>query len=576
VLFRSLAAVVLALALTAVVSADTYPRQPGIDVEHYAFQLELSNTRPDIRGEATVRVRFVEPGVTTVSLDLASLDADKGMRVSGVSSPDGEVTFRHADDRLTMTLASAPAVGTRREFTVTYDGVPAGGLRFVDNKYGEWSAFSQNWPNRAREWLPMLDHPYDKATSEFIVTAPAQYQVVANGLLQGEVDLGDGRRRTHWKQGVPIASWLNALGVEQFAVTYSGRVLGVELSSWVAHQDAALGPLYFDEPARRALEFFSEFVGPYAYEKLANVAAAGASGGMEHASAIFYGERGVSETPATNLIAHEIAHQWFGNAVTERDWDDVWLSEGFATYFQLLYVEHYSGRDAMADGLRRNIQTVLTAERATPDTPIVHRNLADMAKVLNRFVYQKGGWVLHMLRRQVGTGHFRAGIREYRQFKNANASTSDLHAVMEVVSGQDLDWLFEQWLHRPGVPRVDGTWRFDAATGQVVVTLTQTATGPPFRLPISAGRSSARNADARFDTSIDNMSMSDILSRPWLHPAPRFLTSRRSPSKCCSRSWTVRRTATRSSSASRTAPRARCRSGRARSTRRFSGSNAKA
>jgi len=334
----------------------------------------------------------------------------------------------------------------------------------------------------------MIDHPSDKATSEFMVTAPAIYQVVANGLLAEEVDIGDGRRMTHWRQGVPIASWLNAIGVAQFAVHHAGRVRGVELSSWVAHQDREAGPLYFEEPARRALDFFGDFAGPYAYEKLANVAAAGIRGGTEHASAIFYGEDGVRPAPNTNLVAHEVAHQWFGNAVTERDWDDVWLSEGFATYFTHLYVEHYSGRDAMAAGLRRDIATILEAGRASPDTPVVHRNLDDMRRVLNRFVYQKGGWVLHMLRGLVGAEQFRAGIRDYyARFMNANASTADLRHVMEQVSGRDLGWFFTQWLNRPGVPRLDGSWRYDGAARRIEVTVTQTAAGPPYRLPLEVG-----------------------------------------------------------------------------------------
>jgi aminopeptidase N len=114
------------------------------------------------------------------------------------------------------------------------------------------------------------------------------------------------------KQSVPIASWLNALGVEQFAVFHAGTVQGVELQTWVAHQDADAGRVYFEQPARRAMDFYSEHVGPYPYEKLANVAAAGLGGGTEHASAIFYGERDVRAAPATGLVAHEIAHQWFG------------------------------------------------------------------------------------------------------------------------------------------------------------------------------------------------------------------------------------------------------------------------
>ena len=185
----------------------------------------------------------------------------------------------------------------------------------------------------ARQWLPVIDHPYDKATSEFLVTAPARYQVVANGLLQEELDLGDGRRMTHWKQSVPIATWLNNIGVAQFASRHFGTVAGVPLQTWVFHQDRDNGILTFEGPTRQAMEFFTSHIGPFPYEKLADVQVTQMGGGMEHASAIF-GESGVrGHLPAlgSRQLAHEISHQWWGDSVTEKDWDDVWLSEGFAT-----------------------------------------------------------------------------------------------------------------------------------------------------------------------------------------------------------------------------------------------------
>src|SRR5262249_55166820 len=242
---------------------------------------------------------------------------------------------------------------------------------------------------------------------------------------------GDRRRVTHWKQSVPIASWLNALGVEQFAVHHAGMVKGVELQTWVAHQDDEAGRVYFEGPARQALELFSERIGPYAYEKLANVAAAGLNGGTEHASAIFYGENGVRPAPATGLVAHEIAHQWFGDSVTEKDWDDVWLSEGFATYFALLFTEHYAGRDAFVAGLKSSRTRAVATEKSLPGISVIHDNLSDMKKVLNQLVYQKGGWVLHMLRGLVGTDPFWAGIRAYyARYRDANASTADFDRMM--------------------------------------------------------------------------------------------------------------------------------------------------
>src|SRR5258705_3483083 len=133
------------------------------------------------------------------------------MTVSAVTSGSARVPFVHQTNVLTLTLPSPSAAGRHVIVAITYRGAPANGLRILPNKYEEWSAFSENWPNRAREWLPMVDHPSDKATSEFIVTAPSKYKIVANGLLQEEVALGDSRSRTHWKQSVPIASWLNAL-----------------------------------------------------------------------------------------------------------------------------------------------------------------------------------------------------------------------------------------------------------------------------------------------------------------------------------------------------------------------------
>ena len=471
------------------VHADTYPRQPGVDAVHYAFALTLRDDSDVIDGETQIRLRFVNAGVGQVTLDLMNRAGDKGMTVASVTLPGAQaVVFSHTGDRLTVTLPQPSTAGQEATLTVRYSGVPAAGLRIGPNRHGDRVFFSESWPNNARHWLPMIDHPYDKATGEFIVTAPAQYQVVANGLLVEELDLPGGARRTHWKQSVPIASWLYALGVARFAVHHAGLVKGVELSSYVFPQNREEVTPAFEMTGREALSFFHENIGPFPYEKLANVQAMGFAGGTEHASAIFYGENSVTGRSIVDLVTHEIAHQWFGDSITERDWDDAWLSEGFATYFTLLFTEHSQGRDAFVAGLRSSRARVLELEQKLPDTPVIHRNLSDMKKVLNQLIYQKGGWTLHMLRAQIGAEVFWTGIRDYyRRYRDGSATTDDFRHEMERVSAQDLGWFFRQWLTRSGVPRIEGSWRYDTTLKQVEVTITQTQSADVYRLPLDVG-----------------------------------------------------------------------------------------
>ena len=458
---------VLACAL-APAEADTYPRQHGVDVLGYVFRLTLSDTTDVIEGEATVDVRFTSGGSAALDLDLAAPRAaspDRGMKVLGVSEGDVALDFAHASDRLAIRLASPAAAGERRRVTVRYRGTPATGLIIAPNKHGDRGFFSDNWPDKARQWLPLVDHPSDKATCEFDVTAPARYQVVSNGLQVEESDLGDGRRRTRWVQSVPIASWLYAVGVSPFAVQHLPPWRGLPVQTWVYPQDRDAGFHDFAVPTADVLDFYDSRIGSYAYEKLANVQSNSVKGGMESATAIFYGDDSVTGKRTErwrNVIIHEIAHQWWGNAVTERDWDDVWLSEGFATYFTLLYIEHAYGRDQFLAGLARSRDSIRAFDVKTPGYRIVHDNLADMAGVVTRQTYEKGGWTLHMLRGLVGDDTFWAGIREYyARYRNANASTADFRRTLEEVSGRDLGWFFEQWLYRPGgLPKVKGTWRY--------------------------------------------------------------------------------------------------------------------
>jgi aminopeptidase N len=464
--------------------ADTYPRQPDVDAAHYLFRLRISDASDEIEGEMTGAFRILTNDVKELFLDLASPTGGKGMRVSHVTVQGSRVSYTHEANRLRIPVTAT--AGSDITVTVAYRGIPIAGLKFLQNIYGERSAFSENWPDNARHWLPVIDHPYDKASGEFTVTAPAHYQVVSNGSLVSEVDLPNDERRTHWRQSVPIASWLYALGIARFSVHHYDVVRGIPQQVWAFPQDAANASQIFQLTGRRAFEYFSDAIGVYSYEKLAHVEAAGVSGGMEQASAIFYGEKGVAAGRAP--VVHEVAHQWWGNSVTEKDWDDVWLSEGFATYFTHLFTEQFSGRDAFVRGLKNDVAVILKAQNEAPDQSVIHRDLADMKAVLNRLVYQKGGWVLHMLRGVVGTDKFWQGVREYyRRYRNVNASTDDFRQVMERASGTELRWFFDQWLKRPGLPKLTGTWTYNEAAKRVELDLRQVQAGPAYRLPLDVG-----------------------------------------------------------------------------------------
>ena len=474
---------------------DTYPKNPNIDAINYAFTIELSDTTDLIVGELALDVRFVGAGVRAVRLDLISASTaqgGKGMRVSDVTMNGAAIPFTHANDVLLVPLATAPVVNQRARLVVRYRGTPATGLKIGNNKYGDRTFFSDNWPDKARHWLPTIDHPYDKATSEFIVTAPSHYQIVSNGLQVEISDVPGGRRRTHWKNAVPIAPWLYVLGAARFAVQRVGTFDGKAIETWVYAQDRDAGFADFATPTKEVLAYYTDYVGPFAYERLANIQSNSVSGGMEAASAILYSESSVTGTGSVrwrNVVIHEIAHQWFGNAVTEADWDDVWLSEGFATYFTLLYIEHAYGRDEFVRGLQSSRSTVMSFAAKNPAYTIIHQNLSRMEDVTSSHTYQKGSWTLHMLRGVIGSEAFQRGIRAYyaRHF-NGNATTADFRRAMEEASGQELGWFFEQWLYKPGTLKVAGSWSYDAAARQVRLTLDQVQTdGRLFTMPIEIG-----------------------------------------------------------------------------------------
>ena len=467
-------AAVMLMAPGAPAAADTYTRQPGIDVQQYIFRIELKDGTRVISGQADIDLVFKTDGVAELFLDLigASADGKTGMTVGAVTSGAQTLAFTHEHNRVRIQLGRAAKTGDRRRVTVQYAGVPADGLLIGPNKHGEPVFFGDNFPARARYWLPTIDHPYDKAACEFVITAPESYQVVAPGALVETTSLAENRRLTRYREAVPITTYCMVIGVGRFAVETIGYVHGAPIQSWVYPSERDPGFADF-RIALKPMELFSWRIGPYAYEKLANVQSKTRYGGMENASTIFYRE-GVVTGKGTNegLFAHEIAHQWFGDSVTESDWDHTWMSEGFATYLTHVYNEYTFGRDTMVRGLRRDRESVIRYYDRNPKSAIVTPATEKLDNILSTNSYQKGGWFLHMLRRLVGDEVFWKGISTfYMRHRNGNALTEDFQRVMEEVSGKPLQAFFRQWVYTPGQPVIKGSWTY--AAGVLTVELHQ-------------------------------------------------------------------------------------------------------
>ena len=475
--------------------ADQYPINKNIDIKHYVFQLRLTDSNDEIIGTTQVTVNFKQAGMQNFRLDLINTSTekkDKGMVVEGVSISNTTVNYTHENDALIIYLPKSSVANETITFTIKYHGIPFDGLRIGATKFGDRSFFNENWPNRGRHWLPILDHPSDKATSEFIVTAPAHYKVVSNGLLLEESSLGNNTKLTHWKQSVPVSSWLFVLGVADFAVQYVDDFEGKSIQTWVYSKNREAGFYDFKEPTKKVLAFYTKYVGPYAYEKLANIQTPSVNGGMETSSAIFYGENlvnGKGDERTKNIVVHEIAHQWFGNAVTEATWDDAWLSEGFATFFTLLYYENQYGQAEYNNRIIKAKKAVLDMTIKMPDFSIIAPRTAEKEAVTTGLTYQKGAWFLHMLRDKIGEQNFQKGIKSYyKKFYNANATTDEFRMEMEKAAGLDLKIFFKQWLYQPVNPKIDAIWTYDATSHKININLTQSQlTNFNFDIPIEIG-----------------------------------------------------------------------------------------
>lgn len=432
-------------------------RLEKLDIQSYRIQIATNDSTNQIVVVEKIKILFLKPQ-TSFYLDLVEQNEEKkGMKITELTENIGTVSYIHNKGKLIITPTSSVKTGEIREYILKYCGIPKDGLVISKNKYNDRTFFGDNWPTRAQNWIACVDHPSDKASVSFSVETPDHYEVIANGEKKIEVQLPHNRKMVEYYSAVEIPTKVMVIGIADFEIQEAGIINGIPVSSWVYPQNKEEG-FYDLAQATEIIQFFTKHFGEYPYAKLANVQSTTRFGGMENASCIFYDENSITgKRTDETLIAHEVAHQWFGNSATEMDWCHLWLSEGFATYCTNLYIQEKYGEEAFDIQLKEDKETILRFYKMNK-TPVIDTVSKDLMYLLNANSYQKGAWILHMLRCKVGDEIFWKGLYNYYQkYKLSNATSDDFRTVMEEISGMDLHPFFNQWLRNSGHPKIEMT-----------------------------------------------------------------------------------------------------------------------
>ena len=458
------------------------------DVINYDLEIGLGEKSEQIAGIANITI-VLNKNIKQIPLDFT------GLSIQSILINNSSTNYDYKKGKIFIDAKKFEASQTLI-ISIAYSGKPDDGLIIGKNVHGNHSVFADNWPNRARFWFPSKDHPSDKATVSFTIHAPSKWKVIANGALIEEPKISaenaigpkESRRTWKWKSNVPIPTYnmvigaaemdITTLGVASFAYSPSSpRSDGsIEVSNWTFSEDTEKSQPSF----MRSIEmvnFFATKIGPYPYEKLVNVQSSTRFGGMENASAIFYSQEAIAKgRNIESTVSHEIAHQWFGDSVTEKEWYHLWLSEGFATYFGALFFEQSDGRDDFIERMEKSKNRIFQSK--VTDRPIVDYEVRDLFKLLNSNNYPKGAWVLHMLRGLLGDEIFFKGITKYySKYNNKTALTDDFMKTMEEISGKNLQYFFDQWIFSPGYPIIEFKQNWiprNKGKGKMIITINQT------------------------------------------------------------------------------------------------------
>jgi aminopeptidase N len=493
-------ALVLLLLLSPFASARAARHERVIDAWrplHYDVSLAFNDQLSEItKAHTVITILVLKDALKTIELDFGEMPVDS-VNVDNVAA-----RYERRPGSLVITLPQAARRNANLSIAVAYHGRPKDGLVLTADKDGKPSATGDNWPDRVHHWIPCLDHPSAKATVSFHVVAPTGDLVVANGRFVGVNHTSKARAEMNWsyREDVPIPPYCMVISISQGALIEPKLKDLTPLSFYVPQSDSKFAPQGF-APAAPVLKFFSRTIAPYPYEKLALIVGATRFGGMENSSAIVFPSNLFEprkEPQATSrrfnirqgleeVIAHEIAHQWFGDSVTEKTWSDLWLSEGFATYFAGLFLEQEEGEAVFRDYMKHAAERYFIYEHERR-APVFDADTEDLFKLLNPNNYEKGAWVLHMLRGRVGDRAFFDGIRAYYlAHRNSTATSEDLRAALERASGVNLKEFFARWIYGAGHPQYELSWTWNEARakgGTLTMTLRQVQADGPFLDPL--------------------------------------------------------------------------------------------
>lgn len=453
-----------------------YARDRLVDILHVKLDVTPDFQQRTVRVIANLTFKPIGKPLPTLTLDAVGLDVAEIATVGA-----GVASEQNTGEQLIIDFDAPVPVGKEVGVTVTYRVQPENGLYFRTPEMGYPKGDTQLWTQGEAElhryWFPCYDYPNERFTSEVICRVPADMEVVSNGhLVSSEVE-ANGLKAVHWLQDKPHSNYLIALAAGYFH-KLEAKVGELPIAMYVPPSEKDQAANAFRDTAD-IIAFYNQEIGvPFAWDKYYQVYCHDfLAGGMENTSCTFemagalFKDETEQLTSVRSLDAHETAHQWFGDLATCRDWSHLWLNEGFASYYQILYEEHKNGHDAMLHDLWKNAQGVLSQ---TDTKPTVWRDYQDAMEQFDYRVYPKGAWVLHMIRSRLGPDLYRQCIKTYlERHRGQVVGTDDLHNVLEELTGLSWDQFFDQWLYHGGTPDLAISYSYDAATKLAKVTVKQ-------------------------------------------------------------------------------------------------------